>query len=160
MTRTISIRRIQKELDDNVQRIVGYLTPWITRGIGCSKVLDLNNVAFMEDRATLRISSQQIANWLHHGLLSERQILDTLNRMLRLVDQQNAQNRDYVPMRSEVRNLLVAAAKELVLNARSLPNGYTETVLHAYRRLAKKCHLSSNVAHCLPAKPLIHPLVK
>ena len=130
---------IQEELDKNIQSILGYVAHWINSGTGCSKVADINNIFLMEDRATLRISSQHVANWLLNDIFSKNDVIQSLNKMAAYVDKQNENNSEYLNLLSKNNSsIAMQAAHELIFNGVDSPNGYTEEILHKYRKLLKE----------------------
>jgi len=136
----LSENEIMREVENNTQGILGYVVRWVDQGIGCSKVLDINNIGLMEDRATCRISSQALANWIEHGVVSKDQVLKAFDKMAKVVDEQNSNDEKYIPMSDNENSIAFKAAKELVFDGINQPSGYTEPILHKKRLEFKSQH--------------------
>ena len=138
LNRNLSQKEIVKEIENNAQGILGYVSRWIGQGIGCSKIPDINNIGLMEDRATLRISSQHLANWLHHKITNREEIIMIFQKMAKIVDSQNSTDKSYIPMSTNFdESIEFQAALDLVFKGRQITNGYTEPILHSKRSQAK-----------------------
>merc|ERR1712194_259536 len=147
----LTAEAIQSELQNNLQGLLGYVVRWVQLGVGCSKVPDLHGVDLMEDKATLRISSQHVANWLAHGVVTRDQVMATFSRMIDFVNEQNRGQEGYRPMTGPD-CLEAKAALELIFEGERTKNGYTEAILHKYRRLVKKQQAQNTRARSPPSK--------